>query len=71
MEHTPPPLFRTGPTPLTRLLILSTLSLMLLVADARFNYITLLRQATAVVLYPLQRLATAPAAIGRRISEFF
>jgi rod shape-determining protein MreC len=71
MEHTPPPLFRTGPTPLTRLIIFGALSLALLVADARFNYITLLRQATAVLLYPLQRLATAPAALGRRISEFF
>lgn len=71
MEHTPPPLFRTGPTPLTRLIIFSALSLLLLVADARFNYITLLRQATAVVLYPVQRLAAAPAALGRRISDFF
>ena len=71
MEHTPPPLFRTGPTPLTRLIIFSALSLLLLVADARFNYITLLRQVTAVVLYPVQRLAAAPAALGRRISDFF
>lgn len=71
MEHTPPPLFRTGPTPLARLMIFVMLSVFLLVADARFNYMTVLRQITAVVVYPLQRLVTAPAALGQRISEFF
>ena len=44
MEHSPPPFFRTGPTPLARLLIFSTLSLTLLVADARFKYLEVLRQ---------------------------
>ncbi len=71
MEHTPPPLFRTGPTPLARLMIFSMLSVVLLIADARFNYLTVLRQVTAVVVYPLQRLVAAPAAMGKRISEFF
>ena len=71
MEHTPPPLFRTGPTPLARLMIFSMLSLVLLIADARFNYITVLRQVTAVIVYPLQRLAAAPATIGGHIADFF
>ena len=71
MEHTPPPLFRTGPTPLARLMIFSMLSVVLLIADARFNYLTFLRQVTAVIVYPLQRLAAAPAAIGGHISDFF
>lgn len=71
MEHTPPPLFRTGPTPLARLMIFSMLSVVLLIADARFNYLTVLRQVTAVIVYPLQRLAAAPSAIGGRISDFF
>ena len=71
MEHTPPPLFRTGPTPLARLMIFAMLSSALLIADARFNYLTTLRQITAIVLYPLQRLAAAPAAMGERIGEFF
>ncbi|MDH4149187.1 MAG: rod shape-determining protein MreC [Betaproteobacteria bacterium] len=71
MEHTPPPLFRTGPTPLARLMIFAMLSVVLLIADARFNYLTVLRQITAVVIYPLQRLAAAPAAMGRRVSDFF
>lgn len=71
MEHTPPPLFRTGPTPLARLMIFAMLSSVLLIADARFNYLTTLRQIAGVIVYPLQRLATTPAAISERISDFF
>jgi len=71
MEHSPPPFFKTGPTPLARLLIFAALSLTLLVADARFNYLNPLRQLAAVVIYPLQRIASAPAGIARRIGEFF
>jgi rod shape-determining protein MreC len=71
MEHTPPPLFRTGPTPLARLMIFSMLTVVLLIADARFNYLTVLRQVTAVIIYPLQRLAAAPAAIGSHVFGFF
>lgn len=71
MEHSPPPFFKTGPTPLARLLIFSTLSLVLLVADARFQYLEVLRQIAAVIVYPLQRIAAAPADIARRAGEFF
>ncbi len=71
MEHQPPPFFKTGPTPLARLLIFSALSLAFLVADARFNYLVTLRQVAAVVIYPFQRIATTPASIAQRIGEFF
>jgi rod shape-determining protein MreC len=71
MEHQPPPFFRTGPSPLARLLIFSTLSLALLVADARLKYLDTLRQVASVVIYPLQRIAGAPASIFQRASDFF
>lgn len=71
MEYSPPPFFRTGPTPLARLLIFAALSLAFLVADVRFNYLESLRQVAAVVVYPLQRIAAAPASIARRIGDFF
>jgi rod shape-determining protein MreC len=69
MEHSPPPFFRTGPTPLARLLFFSALSLALLVADARFGVLAPLRQVVAVVLYPLLRVATAPLSLARRAGE--
>jgi rod shape-determining protein MreC len=71
MEHSPPPFFKTGPTPLARLLIFSALSLAFLVADVRFNYLASLRHVAAVILYPLQRIAAAPAGIVQRIGDFF
>jgi rod shape-determining protein MreC len=71
MEHQPPPFFRTGPSPLARLLIFSTLSLALLVADARLKYLDTLRQVASVVIYPLQRIARAPSSIFQRTSDFF
>jgi rod shape-determining protein MreC len=71
MEYSPPPFFKTGPSPLARLLIFSALSLAFLVADNRFNYLASLRQVAAVVVYPLQRVAAAPASIVRRIGDFF
>ena len=71
MEYSPPPFFKTGPTPLARLLIFSALSLAFLVADVRFNYLVTLRQIAAVIVYPLQRIATAPASIAQRMGEFF
>ena len=71
MEHQPPPFFKTGPTPLARLLIFSALSLAFLVADVRFNYLVTLRQVASVIVYPFQRIAAAPAGIVTRIGEFF
>jgi rod shape-determining protein MreC len=71
MEYSPPPFFKTGPTPLVRLVIFAALSLAFLVADVRFNYLDSLRQVAAVVVYPLQRIAAAPASIARRIGNFF
>lgn len=71
MEYTPPPLFNRGPTPLIRLLLCALLSVGLLIADARFQYLDHIRQVVAVVVYPLQRLAGTPAAIFDRIGDFF
>ena len=71
MEHSPPPFFKRGPTPLVRLLLCSLLSLALLISDARYQYLDGIRQAVAVLAYPLQRAAIAPTAMLRRVSEFF
>ncbi len=71
MEYTPPPFFKTGPSPLTRLLFFSALSLALLIADARFRHLDAIRQVAAVVLYPVQRIAAAPASLVRYIGEIF
>jgi rod shape-determining protein MreC len=72
MEISPPPFFKRGPAPLVRLFFFASLSLALLVLDARFRYAEGLRSALAIVAYPLQRAATAPidflGAVGAYLS---
>lgn len=71
MEHTPPPFFKTGPSATARLIFFAVLSLALLVTDARFKYLAGLREVASVIVYPLQRIAIAPAVVARRAAEFF
>jgi rod shape-determining protein MreC len=71
MEYSPPPFFKRGPSLLTRFTFFSILSVVLLVADARFNYLQVLRQGVAALVYPLERLSSLPGAAASRIGEFF
>jgi rod shape-determining protein MreC len=71
MDHTPPPFFKRGPAPLVRLFFFASLSLALLVIDARFRYADGLRTWLALAAYPLQRAATAPIELFSSIGNFF
>jgi len=71
MEHTPPPFFKRGPAPLVRLFFFASLSLALLVLDARFRYAEGLRSVLALAAYPLQRAATAPVDLLRTVGDYF
>jgi rod shape-determining protein MreC len=71
VEHSPPPFFKRGPAPLIRLAFFASLSLTLLVLDARFHYAESLRSVFAMIAYPLQRIALAPIEVVERIGGFF
>jgi rod shape-determining protein MreC len=71
MDHTPPPFFKRGPAPLVRLFFFASLSLALLVIDARFRYAEGLRAWLALAAYPLQRAATAPLDLVAAVGDFF
>lgn len=71
MEHSPPPFFKRGPAPLVRLAFFASLSIALLVLDARFKYTEALRSIIAVAAYPLQQVATAPGQFATRLAGFF
>lgn len=60
MEYSPPPLFKQGPSALARLLFFVGLALVLLVSDARFKTLEIVRGILDVGLYPLQRAALVP-----------
>ncbi len=69
--HQPPPIFKRGPAPLARLFVFVALCLVLLVADLRFRYLEVLRNALSVVTYPLQMAASTPADVVRNATRYF
>ena len=69
--HQPPPIFRRGPAPLARLFVFVALCLALLVADLRFRYLEVLRNALSVVTYPLPMAASTPADVVRNATRYF
>jgi len=71
MEYSPPPFFKRGPSLLTRFTFFSMLSAVLLISDARFNYLHLFRQGIATVVYPVQRFGSLPSELASRIGDFF
>jgi rod shape-determining protein MreC len=71
MEHTPPPFFVRGPAPLVRLAFFASLSLALLVLDARFGYAEGLRSVLALAAYPIQQAARLPVALVEGVSGYF
>ena len=71
MEHSPPPFFNRGPAPLVRLAFFASLSLALLVLDARFRYTEGLRSILALAVYPLQSVAQLPVILAERAAGYF
>jgi len=60
MEYSPPPLFKQGPSALARLIFFVVLAIALLISDARFNTLEIVRGMLGAGLYPLQRAALVP-----------
>ena len=58
--HAPPPFFKRGPAPLARLIFFASVSIVLLVADVRFQALEWLRLMAATAAYPVQRVAYLP-----------
>lgn len=70
LDRTPPPLFRQGPSALSRLLFCSALALVLMVADARYRVMQPLRAAIATALYPAQWLALQPVQMAGQFTAY-
>ncbi len=71
MDYQPPPFFSRGPAPLVRLAFFASLAVLFMVLDARFHYAESLRQAFALLVYPLQRAALVPVELFDSSAEFF
>ena len=66
-----PAFFNRGPSPLTRLAFFGLLSLALLFADNRYRYLDNVRQAVAIVLYPMQRALEMPGVAFAFVADYF
>ena len=71
LDRTPPPIFKQGPSALSKLILFSALALFLMVADSRFNVTQPLRAVLATALYPVQWLALQPVRAGRAVGDYF
>ena len=69
--HQPPPIFKRGPAPTARLFAFVTVCLVLLVADLRFRYLEVMRDALSVMTYPVQMAAATPADFVLNASHYF
>lgn len=71
LDGTPPPFFRQGPSALSKLIIFSTLAVLLMVTDTRFRVTQPLRALVATALYPLQWVALRPVVWAQGGSQYF
>ena len=71
LDRTPPPIFKQGPSALSKLIIFSALALFLMVADSRFHIVQPLRAVLSTLLYPVQWLAMQPVHAGRGFTDYF
>ncbi len=69
LDRSPPPLFRQGTSALTKLLVLSSAAIFLMVADARFQMIQPVRTVLATAIYPMQALMLQPRLWTERVAE--
>lgn len=71
MDYQPPPFFKRGPAPLALLTFYVALSASLLVIDARFQTLELLRQALSMFTHPLQQAARFPVEVKTSLGRYF
>jgi rod shape-determining protein MreC len=71
MDHQPPPFFKRGPAPVALLSFYVTLSVALLVVDARLQTLEVLRQALSLFTLPVQQFAHLPAQLLDNATGYF
>lgn len=70
LDRTPPPIFKQGPSALSKLIFFSALALFLMVADSRFRVTQPLRAGLATALYPVQWVALQPVRAASALGDY-
>lgn len=71
VDYEPPPFFKRGPAPFALLTFYVALSAALMILDARFRYLEVLRQGASVIIQPLQAVAHLPVRILGDGADYF
>ncbi len=71
MQAAAPQIFRRGASLHARMALVSVLSVVLLVADARFRMLEQVRSALSVVVHPFREAAGFPGALLGQVRDFF
>lgn len=68
--QTPPQFFKAGPSPLTRLFFFVLLSIFIMIADSRSDFIADVRRGIGIVISPLQKLAYLPFSLQEKVDQY-
>jgi rod shape-determining protein MreC len=71
IDRSPPPFFRVGFAPLTKLIFFSLLSVLLMFADRQFQYTQPLRSVLSTLILPVQWVVLQPGRAFNSVSEYF
>jgi rod shape-determining protein MreC len=66
-----PAFFVRGPSPFSRMMFFCALSIVLMAIDARFSYLSQIRQAFIAALHPLEIVANAPSEMALNLKNYF
>lgn len=68
--QTPPQFFKIGPSPLTRIFFFVLLSVSIMIADMRSDFVSEVRRVIGVVIFPLQKLAYLPFTLQEKVDQY-
>jgi len=71
IDRTPPPFFRVGFAPLTKLIFFGALSLLLMYADKQLQFTLPVRSALSTLILPVQWIVLQPGRAIESVSEYF
>ncbi|MEY3922622.1 MAG: Cell shape-determining protein MreC [Pseudomonadota bacterium] len=71
LDRTPPPFFRVGFAPLTKLIFFSTLSLLLVFSDKQLQFTKPLRAGLSTLILPVQWLVLQPGEALSAVGAYF
>jgi len=71
LDRTPPPFFKQGATPLHKLIFFTTLSVLLMFCDVRWQLTLPLRSVLSLILTPAQWLSRQPQLLSAGAVDFF